>query len=42
MRNRVSHEHFGVRLDRVWLVTRKDLPVLKRAVSAMLAAMDEF
>jgi uncharacterized protein with HEPN domain len=28
----IAHEYFGVRLDRVWDVVRKDLPDLKEKI----------
>ena len=31
MRDIIAHEYFGVRLDRVWDVVRKDMPDLKGA-----------
>ncbi len=30
MRDKLIHHYFGVNLDRVWLVVKNDLPVLKR------------
>ena len=30
MRDIIAHEYFGVKLDRVWGVVRKDLPHLKQ------------
>ena len=32
MRDVIAHEYFGVRLDRVWDVVRKDLPDLKEKI----------
>lgn len=32
MRNRLSHEYFGIILERVWNVTKKDLPKLKKTI----------
>ena len=32
MRDIIAHEYFGVRLDRVWDVVRKDLPDLKEKI----------
>ncbi len=30
MRDVICHEYFGVRMDRVWKVVRKDLPALSK------------
>lgn len=35
MRNRLTHEYFGVLLDRVWKVVRDDLPALKAQIEAV-------
>lgn len=32
LRNRLSHEYFGIILERVWNVTKKDLPNLKKII----------
>ncbi|MBI4507452.1 MAG: DUF86 domain-containing protein [Chloroflexi bacterium] len=37
MRNRLSHEYFGVQLRRVWKVVREDLATLKTIVLRMSA-----
>jgi uncharacterized protein with HEPN domain len=34
-RNYLTHEYFGVRIDRVWNVCEKDLPQLKEYVMQM-------
>lgn len=36
MRNKVIHEYFGVDLDLVWDVVKKDIPHLKREILKML------
>jgi len=36
-RNVLVHDYLGVDLDKVWNIVVKDLPGLKRGVSAMLA-----
>jgi len=33
MRDIIIHEYFGVRLDRIWEVIKKDIPVLKEEIS---------
>ncbi len=38
MRDRLIHQYFGVNLDRVWAVTEKDLPDLKKQIKEILAA----
>lgn len=40
MRNRLSHEYFGVQLHRVWKVVREDLARLKTAVLRMKADLE--
>ncbi len=35
-RNILVHDYLGVDLDRVWLIVERELPGLKRAVTAML------
>jgi uncharacterized protein with HEPN domain len=32
MRDVIAHEYFGVRLDRIWDVIKKDLPFLKEKI----------
>ena len=36
MRNRLSHEYFGVLLERVWEVIERDLPILKVNIRKMI------
>lgn len=36
MRNRITHEYFGIVFERVWEVTEKDLPVLKANILKMM------
>ncbi len=36
MRDIIAHEYFGVKLDRVWDVVRKDLPELKEKIRTMM------
>lgn len=36
MRNRITHEYFGIILDRVWQVIQKDLNSLKQQIEAIL------
>ncbi len=36
MRDRLIHHYFGVNLERVWNVIKKDLPDLKESVSRIL------
>ena len=35
-RNVLVHDYLGVDLDKVWSITRKDLPTLKHAIDEML------
>jgi uncharacterized protein with HEPN domain len=35
-RNVLVHDYLGVDLERVWLIVERDLPELKRVISAML------
>ena len=37
MRHRIVHGYFNIRLDIVWTAATIDLPILKRAVEALLA-----
>lgn len=39
MRDKVTHEYFGVDLRRVYETVRKDLPVLRSAVARILEEM---
>lgn len=36
MRDKLIHEYFGVNLDRVWVVVKKDIPTLKRQIKEIL------
>jgi len=36
MRDKLIHHYFGVDLDKVWEVIKKDLPILKREVEKIL------
>ena len=36
MRDKLIHGYFGVDIDKVWLTTQDDLPVLKAEVDEML------
>jgi uncharacterized protein with HEPN domain len=38
MRDVLIHEYFAVDLEQVWMVTQRDLPVLRRAIEALLSA----
>ena len=40
MRNFIIHEYFGVDLELVWNTIKKDIPVLKQNVTAMLVRED--
>ncbi|WP_174842891.1 DUF86 domain-containing protein [Candidatus Oscillochloris fontis] len=37
MRDKLIHHYFGVDLSQVWLTTKDDLPMLKMAVTTLLA-----
>ncbi|MFQ6062916.1 MAG: DUF86 domain-containing protein [Methanosarcinales archaeon] len=39
MRDIIAHEYFGVKLDRVWDVVKRDLPHLKQQI---LSIMEEY
>jgi len=39
-RNRLVHDYLGVDLEIVWQVVERDLPGLKQAIVAMLAALE--
>lgn len=41
MRNKVTHEYFGVRLERVWEVIKKDIPDLKPLFEKILKELEE-
>lgn len=36
MRDKLIHDYFGVDLEKVWLTTQEDLPVLKKQVIGIL------
>lgn len=36
MRDKLIHQYFGVELDLVWEVAKKDIPVLKKEIKRML------
>ena len=36
MRNILIHDYSDVNLERVWIVTKKDLPILKKTIEKML------
>jgi uncharacterized protein with HEPN domain len=36
MRDKLIHEYFGVKLERLWEVIQKDLPALKEQISKVL------
>ncbi len=41
MRDKLIHHYFGVNLDIVWSVIRKDLPTLVEAVEALVSSLSE-
>jgi uncharacterized protein with HEPN domain len=41
MRNFLIHAYLGIDPDEVWATVERDLPVLKRALSAIKQATDE-
>ena len=41
MRNKVIHEYFGVRLERVWETIKRDIPQLKPLFEDMLKRLEE-
>lgn len=40
LRNVISHEYAAVDASRIWLVIKKDLPVLKLAVEALIEELE--
>jgi uncharacterized protein with HEPN domain len=32
LRNRITHEYFGIQLERIWQFIKRDLPVLKETI----------
>lgn len=41
MRDKVIHEYFGVRLERVWETVQRDIPALKPLFEKMLKDLEE-
>jgi uncharacterized protein with HEPN domain len=41
MRDKISHEYFGVSLERVWEVVKKDIPYLKPLFAKILENLKE-
>ena len=41
MRNVLVHDYFEVDFETVWLVVTRDLPLLEKAIRAVLATLDE-
>ena len=39
-RDIIAHEYFGVRLDRIWDIVKKDIPLLKTLLSALTDVED--
>lgn len=37
MRDRLTHDYFGVDLALVWVAVEKELPILKAAIEQLLA-----
>ena len=35
LRNRLTHEYFGILIERIWHVIERDLPLLKEAMTTM-------
>jgi uncharacterized protein with HEPN domain len=35
LRNRITHEYFGILLERIWEVIQRDLPLLKETIHQM-------
>ena len=40
MRNRLTHEYFGILIDRVWNVVQQDLPPLRSKIQELREALD--
>lgn len=40
MRDIITHEYFGVKIDRVWEVVKKDLLVLKEKIRLLIEEED--
>ena len=41
MRDVLIHKYFGVKLERVWEVTQKDMPELKKQIAEILKEMNK-
>jgi uncharacterized protein with HEPN domain len=41
MRDKLIHAYFGVNAERVWLVVKDDLPVLKRKIQNMMSGFEK-
>ena len=41
MRDKLMHHYFGVNLETVWQVVKKDLPVLKRKISSVKDSLEK-
>lgn len=41
MRDKLIHDYFGVDIEKVWLTTKDDLPLLKSAVADMLKCLSK-
>jgi uncharacterized protein with HEPN domain len=41
MRNQLSHGYFAIDLDVVWKVIERDIPDLRKALEAVIAALDK-
>ena len=41
MRDKLIHEYFGVDIDLVWDVVKKDIPKLKKQISKLLTEFQE-
>jgi len=39
MRDKLIHHYFGVDLDKIWEVIKKDLPILKREIEKILKGL---
>jgi uncharacterized protein with HEPN domain len=40
MRDKVAHFYFGIEFKKVWLVVKKDIPVLKTQIQKVLEDME--
>jgi uncharacterized protein with HEPN domain len=41
MRNKVTHEYFGVDEDILWKTIKEDLPVFKKQISKILQSLEK-